>query len=157
MSANSDSMLFMELFYTLITLNKVINDFCDLKKKIQQYSKYFKEGEFIPFLKKKVKSIGAPIVYTALLMFYAFKSEKTPSWAKKIIMGMLGYLITPIDILPDLTPVVGYTDDLGILSFGLVTIACYITKDIKALSKEKTTKWLGEQPESVFESIDRKL
>lgn len=128
-----------------------------LKKNINKYAKSFKEKDFIPSVKNKIKSLSAPLVYTALLMFYAFRSDKTPSWAKKIIMGMLGYLITPIDILPDLTPVVGYTDDLGILSFGIVTIACYITKDIKSLSKEKTIKWLGEQPDSVFEIVDSKL
>lgn len=128
-----------------------------LKKNIRKYAESFRERDFIASLKKKIKSLGVPLVYSALLMFYAFRSDKTPSWAKKIIMGMLGYLITPIDILPDLTPVVGYTDDLGILSFGLVTIACYITKDIKNVSKEKTIKWLGHQPDSVFEVVDRKL
>ena len=47
------------------------------------------------------------------------------------MLGAIGYLISPFDSLPDLTPFVGYTDDLGVLSFALVTVACYINDDVR--------------------------
>jgi uncharacterized membrane protein YkvA (DUF1232 family) len=70
-------------------------------------------------------------------MFYAFNSRKTPLFAKNVILGTIGYVLSPIDAIPDITPLFGFTDDLGVLSFGLVSIACYINAPIrkKALSK----------------------
>ena len=66
------------------------------------------------------RQLGMKTCYSALLLFYAYRRSDTPSWAKNIVIGVLGYLIAPFDMLPDLTPIIGYTDDLGILGFGLV-------------------------------------
>jgi hypothetical protein len=44
-------------------------------------------------------------------------SRKRQAWAKNIILGTLGYLLAPFDAIPDLSPIIGYTDDIGVLSF----------------------------------------
>ena len=74
-----------------------------------------------------------------------------------MILGVLGYFITPIDALPDLTPILGYTDDLGVLSFGVVTIACYINKEVRGKAKEKLKEWFGEYNEADLAEIDAQL
>lgn len=76
-------------------------------------------------------------IYIILLLYFAFKNDETPSWAKRIIIGTIAYFLSPIDSIPDLAPFIGMTDDIGVLSFGLVTIACYINDDVrqKALGK----------------------
>lgn len=84
-----------------------------------------------------VKKGGLSLIYTALLLYYAFKRSDLPVWAKSIIFGALGYLITPIDSIPDLTPILGYTDDLGILSYALVMIAAYVNGDVRQKAKNK--------------------
>lgn len=71
-------------------------------------------------------------LYIIFLLFYAYKSSAVPSWAKKVIIGSLAYFLSPIDAIPDLTPVLGMTDDLGVLAFGLVTIACYINEEVRS-------------------------
>jgi len=52
-------------------------------------------------------------------------------------VGALGYLLTPIDTIPDLTPFLGYTDDLGILSYALVMIAAYINDEVRQKAQRK--------------------
>ena len=81
-----------------------------------------KERKIFRKLKNSFKLLGQRAVYTVLLMFYAFKRKDTPAWAKNIIIGAIAYFLNPFDGLPDLTPILGYTDDIGVLSFGLVTI-----------------------------------
>jgi len=80
---------------------------------------------------------GLSLVYSALLLFYAFKRSDLPVWARSIIIGALGYLLTPIDSVPDLTPILGYTDDLGILSYALVMIAAYINDEVRQKAQRK--------------------
>ena len=111
----------------------------------------------IDFLQKKFKMLGTRLVYSVLLMLYAYQSEKTPSWAKKIIIGAIAYLFSPLDGVMDLTPVIGFTDDLGIISFALVTIACYIDDDIRLKAKEKMHKLFKEVDDSEIAAVDAKL
>jgi uncharacterized membrane protein YkvA (DUF1232 family) len=46
-------------------------------------------------------------------------------------MGALGYFISPIDAIPDLTPLLGYTDDLLIISAALIMSQRYQTDEMR--------------------------
>lgn len=81
---------------------------------------------------KYVRKLSTQGVYIILLLIHAFRNENTPSWAKNIILGALAYFLSPFDSIPDLAPFIGLTDDLGVMTFGLVTIACYIDDDVRA-------------------------
>ena len=59
-------------------------------------------------------------------------------------MGALGYFISPFDAIPDMTPVIGYVDDLGVLTMALATVAAYISDDIKSKAKAKLAEWFSE-------------
>ena len=75
-----------------------------------------------------------------MLLFYAWKHENTPPWARKIILGSLAYFVSPIDSIPDLTPFIGMTDDIGLMAFSLVTIACYINHEVREKSYQQLQK-----------------
>jgi len=78
-------------------------------------------------------------------------------WAKNIVLGVLGYLITPIDFIPDLTPIIGYTDDIGVLSFGLVTIACFVNDEVRTQSRNQLGKWFSKLDEETIAEVDQQL
>lgn len=120
------------------------------KKGINEKSLWKKIGKF-------AKTAGIKVVYSVLLMYFAFTRKDTPKWAKRIIIGSLGYFLAPIDAIPDLTPIIGYTDDLGVLSLGLVAIAAYINDDVKSKARERLTKWFGEYDEEDLKDIDKKV
>ena len=109
------------------------------------------------FLQKKIKMLGTRLAYSILLMVYAYQSERTPAWAKRIILGAFAYLLSPLDSIPDLTPIFGFTDDLGVISFGLVTIACYIDKDVRTKAREKIFSLFKMVDESELAAVDAKL
>lgn len=126
-------------------------------EKIRKYHKAFSPKKLSKRLPEYFKSLGLKSVYTVLLLFFAFKRNETPTWAKNIIIGVLGYLLTPLDGIPDVTPFLGMTDDIGVLSFGLVTIACYINDEIKDKAKNKLKSWFGQYDEGELALIDEKL
>ena len=80
-----------------------------------------------------------------------------PIWAKRIILGALAYLLSPFDSIPDLTPFIGFTDDLGIISFGLVSIACYINNEVREKAKAKIFTIIKEVDEKELQSVDARL
>ncbi|MDO5666798.1 MAG: YkvA family protein [Alcaligenaceae bacterium] len=84
---------------------------------------------------------GKPIIEKALQLFYAAQSPATPPWARRVIYGALAYLVLPIDAIPDYLPALGFTDDLGVITAALATVASYITPEIKAKSKDKVNLW----------------
>ncbi len=127
------------------------------KEDLDQYKKQYSEEGFWKKLQKHAKRLGLKTVYTILLLYYAFRRKDTPRWAKNIIIGTLGYLLAPIDMIPDLTPFIGYTDDIGLLSLGLVAIASYVNKEVKEEAKAKLSQWFGRYNEDDLKPVDDQL
>lgn len=115
-----------------------------MKNPFKKYGKEYSEAKLMEKLKNYFQQAGMKAVYMVMLLFYAYKRKETPIWARNVIFGTLGYFISPIDALPDLTPIIGYTDDIGVLTFGLVTIACYVNDDVRIKARKKVKKWFGE-------------
>lgn len=114
-------------------------------------------ASFTHQLRRKVRHLSTPLLYAALLMFYAFRRSETPAWAKRIVMGALVYLLSPLDAIPDLAPILGYTDDFGVLTYSLVMIAAYINPEVRASARQTLTVWIGTPDESALLRIDRML
>ena len=126
-------------------------------KKLSKYGKYFSESGFWIKLKKFATTAGVKTVYTALLLYFAYKRKETPGWAKRSVVGVLGYLIMPIDLIPDLSPIVGYTDDLGFLSLCLVMIAAFINEEVRTQAREKLYAWFPTVEEADLREVEDKL
>ena len=114
-----------------------------------EYEEAFSEQGFWNKLKKYAKSAGREVVEKALLLYYAAQEEKAPAWAKATIAGALGYFIVPLDAIADLTPAVGYADDLGVLALAIAAVATYINDDVRKKSAVKIKDWFGEDRPAV--------
>lgn len=123
----------------------------------KKYIKKFSEVKLWEKMKHYTKVAGLKSTYTVLLLFYAFKRKETPAWAKNIILGTLGYLVSPIDAIPDISPIIGYTDDVGVLGFGLVTIAAYVNDEVRGKARKRLQKWFGEYDPSELAEVDNKI
>ncbi len=128
-----------------------------MKNPFSSFTRFFSEGAFWIKLKNFAQKAGVQTVYSALLLFYAYQRKDTPRWAKNVVLGVLGYFLAPIDAIPDLSPILGYTDDIGVLSFGLVTIATYVNDDVKERAKSRLKIWFKDYSQSDLEEVDQKL
>lgn len=86
---------------------------------------------------------GRQVMHKALLLHYAAQNPRTPKWAKTAIYGALAYLLLPLDVVPDLLPVVGYTDDVWVLAAALATVAFYIDDGVRARTQQRLQAWFG--------------
>ncbi|PIC80916.1 hypothetical protein CSV75_03820 [Sporosarcina sp. P18a] len=123
----------------------------------EDYSKHFSEKKFWDKILNFGKQAGVKLAYGTLLLFYTFKKPTVPKKVKSTILGALGYFILPLDVIPDFTPVVGYSDDLAIVVGALLVVATYIDADTKQLAKIKVIDWFGENAVKDTESLDDEM
>lgn len=109
-----------------------------------QYSNKFSKGEFLEKISRVAKRAGAKLVYSALILYYTLQSDQVSVKDKAIIIGALGYLISPLDVVPDAIPIVGLGDDLSVLVYVLQKVWGDVSDDVKQKSKEKLSKWFDD-------------
>ena len=95
-------------------------------------------------IRKNIAKIGVKVIYQALLLYYVAQSPNCPAKIKAGIIGALGYLISPIDLIPDIMPGIGYADDAAAIATAVALAQIYITDEIKAQAKAKIADLLGE-------------
>ena len=88
---------------------------------------------------------GSKLVYAALILYYTLQSESVSLKDKTMILAALGYLISPLDVMPDAIPIAGLSDDLGVLLYVLRKVWTDIPEDVKEKAHNKLTKWFDEE------------
>jgi len=108
-----------------------------------QHSRHYSEEKFWDKLKRFGISAGMEVAYVGLLLFYALNSSRTPFKAKVQIYGALGYLILPLDALPDFLPALGYVDDFGALMMAVRAVSGSIDDEVRRKAKSKVKELFG--------------
>jgi uncharacterized membrane protein YkvA (DUF1232 family) len=70
-------------------------------------------------------------------LYLASKDPRTPWYAKAFAALILGYVLSPIDLVPDFIPVFGFLDDLVIVPAGIVLLMKMIPREVMAECREK--------------------
>lgn len=105
------------------------------------------ERRIVTKIRSAFHNVGSDAVKKALTLYYTLIAPETPVWCRSVILGSLAYFISIIDGIPDLTPFLGYTDDISVMAAAIATVAHYITPEIKLKAEEKTASLLGEKSE----------
>ena len=108
------------------------------------YANKFSQSEFAEKISRIAKRAGSKLVYAALILYYTLQSDKVSKADKAIIIGALGYMISPIDVIPDAIPIAGLSDDLAVLLFVLKKVWTDIDPDIQLKAKERLKKWFDD-------------
>ena len=115
------------------------------------YANKFSQSEFVEKISRIAKRAGAKLVYAALILYYTLQSDKVSAKDKAIIIGALGYMISPLDVVPDAIPIVGLSDDLAVLLFVLKKVWTGVDPDIVEQAKSRLSKWFDDDE---IEEID---
>ena len=108
-----------------------------------KYSKDYSEDSFWDKIVSSVKSAGLELIYKALQLYYAMDNPNCPMTVKAGIIAALGYFISPIDLIPDFIPVVGFTDDLAAVGAAIVMAHMYIDDEVKRKARAKIDDIFG--------------
>lgn len=118
-----------------------------------KYKDKFSKAEFVGKVARIAKRAGAKFVYAALILYYTLESDNVSIKDKAIIIGALGYLISPIDAIPDAIPLAGLGDDLSVLIYVLNKVWGEVSEEIKQKAKNKTSQWFDKDEMTSIEDI----
>ena len=109
------------------------------------YKDKFSANGFVEKISRIAKRAGAKLVYVALVLYYTLQSDKVSVKGKAVIIGALGYLISPLDLMPDAFPIAGLTDDLTVLLYVVKKVWGDVSDDVKDKAKSKLSQWFDEE------------
>lgn len=99
----------------------------------------------------KLKQRARQLTSEAQVLMIAYKDRRTPVLAKILIGITVGYLLSPIDLIPDFIPVLGLLDDIiivpALIALSIRLIPQKVLQDVRTLLKNnpqrfKKNKWL---------------
>src|SRR5947208_7954342 len=79
----------------------------------------------------KLKQVAAKLPFTEDLLaaYYCAFDRQTPRHVQAALLGAIAYFILPFDFIPDMLPVLGFTDDAAILATAIRLVANHITPE----------------------------
>lgn len=126
---------------------------CPVPANLQEYEKHFSFDSLISKIKDTAKKAGLKAIYMALLLYYALESPTISFKDKAIIYGALGYFISPIDIVPDILPLIGLSDDIAVLAWAFSRVKSNITDMTREKAKTKLKIWFGNYDEKEIDDL----
>lgn len=125
-----------------------INNFIYMKVELPDFLSYgdkFTKKGFIEKIARIAKRAGSKLVYAALILYYTLQSKDVSIKDKGMIIAALGFLISPIDAIPDAIPIVGLSDDLAVLLYVLDKIWVDVPEEVKKKAEKKLSQWFDEE------------
>lgn len=89
------------------------------------YAKYYSDNKLWKKLNSYAQKAGIELCYVAIFLYYAALDPQIPIQYKVRILEALGYLLLPVDMIPDTFPVMGFSDDLFTLFAAIRFVSNY--------------------------------
>ena len=104
-----------------------------------------KSNQLLDKLKAKAKVLKSEV----MALYQAYKRPDVPWYAKLFSILVVGYALSPVDLIPDFIPVLGYLDDLILIPLGITLAIKMIPPDIMAECREQAREAnKGARPEN---------
>src|ERR1700753_3861006 len=93
----------------------------------------------------KLKRVVAhlPFAEDLVAAFYCAFDKRTPRHVQATLLGAIAYFILPFDFIPDMLPVLGFTDDAAVLATAIRLVASHITPDHREAARAVLQRGLG--------------
>ena len=79
----------------------------------------------------------------AVAVYFAARDPRTPWFVRGLALAVAAYALSPIDLIPDFIPILGYLDDLLLVPLGLMLVIRLLPADVLAQSREKANALLS--------------
>ena len=111
---------------------------------VQKYGTYYSDNRFWKKVERVAKKVGATVLLPVFTLYYMLQDDKVSLQHKAYSVGALGYFILPIDLIPDgILPVIGFTDDIAVMTLVLKLVKDSITPEIKARANARVSEIIG--------------
>src|SRR5882757_1883968 len=99
---------------------------------------------------KKLKQVVAklPFAEDLLAAYYCAFDKQTPRHVQAALLGAIAYFILPFDFIPDMLPVLGYTDDAAVLATAIRMVSTHITPEHRNAARAALKR--GDRPRGLI-------
>jgi uncharacterized membrane protein YkvA (DUF1232 family) len=94
---------------------------------------------------KRLKEWARRLKAELVALWFCTRHPRTPFLAKALAIAVVAYAFSPIDLIPDFIPVLGYLDDLILLPIGIWLALKLVPADVMLDCREQAARWLGDQ------------
>ncbi|SIT90947.1 YkvA family protein [Edaphobacillus lindanitolerans] len=102
----------------------------------------------------KLKRVAKKLKQNLFVLYLSYKDDRTPWFAKVVAICVVAYAFSPIDLIPDFIPVLGYLDDLMIVPLGIAFALKLIPPEIIELHTEQAEEMRKKgKPQNWFVGI----
>ena len=100
---------------------------------------------------RKLAAVVARIPFAGELLaaYYCAFDRSTPLHVKATLVGAIAYFVLPVDAIPDVLPVIGFTDDAAVLTTAIRMVAGHITPEHRSAAQEKLAAMMDSAPPAV--------
>ncbi|KGX91828.1 YkvA family protein [Pontibacillus marinus] len=78
----------------------------------------------------KIKAWAKQLKQQIYVLYLAYKDERVPWYAKLLAASVVAYAFSPIDLIPDFIPILGYIDDIIIVPLGIMLALKLIPREV---------------------------
>jgi uncharacterized membrane protein YkvA (DUF1232 family) len=96
-------------------------------------------------LGRKIRDWARALKRETAVLWFAIRDPETPWYARALGILVVGYAISPIDLIPDFIPVLGYLDDLILLPLGLSLLRRLIPETIMERARQRADLLEGKR------------
>ncbi len=89
-------------------------------------------------------AVALPFAEDLLAAWYCAFDRETPRHVQAALVGALAYFVLPFDVIPDMMPVLGFTDDTAVLATALKLVASHMRPEHRAAAKAAIARGLAE-------------
>jgi len=86
-----------------------------------------------------------PFAEDLLAAYYCAFDKQTPRHVQAALLGAIAYFILPFDFIPDMLPVLGFTDDAAVLATAIRLVANYITPDHREAARAALKRGIARE------------
>jgi uncharacterized membrane protein YkvA (DUF1232 family) len=99
--------------------------------------------QIVSSLKERAKELKR----FTLVAYYAARDPRTPTFVRLLALVVAAYALSPIDLIPDFIPVLGYLDDIVLVPLGLALVIRLLPVSVLASAQEQA-RLAAERPTS---------
>ena len=94
---------------------------------------------------KRLKEWARRLKNDVVALWFCTRHPRTPFLAKALAAAIVAYAFSPIDLIPDFIPVLGYLDELILLPAGIWLVVKLVPEDVLEECRVQAARWLEEK------------
>ena len=94
---------------------------------------------------RRLKEWAQRLKNDVVALWFCTRHPRTPLMAKALAAALVAYAFSPIDLIPDFIPVLGYLDELILLPIGIWLVLKLVPRDVLAECRDQAARWLEDK------------